>query len=223
MSSAPLPGLAVRGFTPPLRLADYRVAAFDMDSTLINIECIDEVADFAGLKAEVAAITEASMRGEIRDFKDSLRRRVALLRGVPAAALEAVYAERLRLNPGVEDFVAAAKILKGRKVTVPTFAVPATKEVFHGIVTTEVDGASVYSIFTDAGVALSSEPSCAACCGGPADTFGRVDEPISVASTTNRNFVGRMGNKRANIYLGSPYTVAAAAVAGRLVNPNVYL
>ncbi|HEX7639740.1 MAG TPA: phosphoserine phosphatase SerB [Burkholderiaceae bacterium] len=109
MSSAPLPGLAVRGFTPPLRLADYRVAAFDMDSTLINIECIDEVADFAGLKAEVAAITEASMRGEIRDFKDSLRRRVALLRGVPAAALEAVYAERLRLNPGVEDFVAAAK------------------------------------------------------------------------------------------------------------------
>ena len=108
MSSAPLPGLAVRGFTPPLRLADYRVAAFDMDSTLINIECIDEVADFAGLKAEVAAITEASMRGEIRDFKDSLRRRVALLRGVPAAALEAVYAERLRLNPGVEDFVAAS-------------------------------------------------------------------------------------------------------------------
>jgi 3-isopropylmalate/(R)-2-methylmalate dehydratase large subunit len=123
----------------------------------------------------------------------------------------------------LEDFVAAAKILKGRKVAVPTFAVPATKEVFHGIVTTEVDGASVYSIFTDAGVALSSEPSCAACCGGPADTFGRVNEPIRVASTTNRNFVGRMGNKRANIYLGSPYTVAAAAVAGRLVNPNVYL
>ncbi|NPT35377.1 3-isopropylmalate dehydratase large subunit [Paraburkholderia xenovorans] len=123
----------------------------------------------------------------------------------------------------LEDFVAAAKILKGRKVSVPTFAVPATKEVFHGIVTTQVDGVSVYSIFTDAGVALSSEPSCAACCGGPADTFGRVNEPISVASTTNRNFVGRMGNKRASIYLGSPYTVAAAAVAGRLVNPNVYL
>lgn len=123
----------------------------------------------------------------------------------------------------LEDFIAAARILDGRKVSVPTFAVPATKEVFHGIVTTEVNGTSIYSILTGAGVALSSEPSCAACCGGPSDTFGRVNEPLSVASTTNRNFVGRMGNKRANIYLGSPYTVAAAAVAGQFVNPNVYL
>lgn len=123
----------------------------------------------------------------------------------------------------LEDFVAAAKVLKGRKVAVPTFAVPATKEVFHGIVTTQIGDTSIYSILTDSGVTLSSEPSCAACCGGPADTFGRVNEPLSVASTTNRNFVGRMGNKRANIYLGSPYTVAAAAVAGRLVNPNAFL
>ena len=75
-------GLVVRGFTPPLRLADFRLAAFDMDSTLINIECIDEIAAAVGLKAEVAAITEATMRGEIADFKESLRRRVALLKGV---------------------------------------------------------------------------------------------------------------------------------------------
>jgi len=122
-----------------------------------------------------------------------------------------------------EDFVAAAKILKGRKVVVPTFAVPATKEVLHHTVTTRIDDTSIYSILTDAGVILSSEPSCAACCGGPVDTFGRVNEPISVVSTTNRNFIGRMGNKRANIYLGSPYTVAAAAVAGRLVNPSDFL
>ena len=80
-----------------------------MDSTLINIECIDEVADAAGRKAEVAAITEAAMRGEIADYKDSLRRRVALLRGVPAAALTQVYEERLRLNPGAQTLVQACQ------------------------------------------------------------------------------------------------------------------
>ncbi len=103
------PGLFVRGFVPPLKLADYRLVAFDMDSTLINIECIDEIAAAAGRKAEVAAITEAAMRGEITDYKDSLRRRVALLAGVPVEALERVYAERLRLNPGVETFVQACQ------------------------------------------------------------------------------------------------------------------
>ena len=109
MSPASTNGLVVRGFTPPLRLADFRLVAFDMDSTLINIECIDEIAAAAGLKAEVAAITEATMRGEIADFKESLRRRVALLKGVPEAALHAVMADTLRLNPGVETFVAAAR------------------------------------------------------------------------------------------------------------------
>ena len=102
-------GLVVRGFAAPLRLADFRLAAFDMDSTLINIECIDEIAAAVGLTAEVAAITEATMRGEIADFKESLRRRVALLKGVPEAALHAVMADTLRLNPGVETFVAAAR------------------------------------------------------------------------------------------------------------------
>ena len=99
------PGLQVRGFTPPLKLADFRLAAFDMDSTLINIECVDEIAAAAGLKAEVAAITEATMRGEIADFKESLRQRVALLKGIPESALHTVYSERLQLNPGVERFV----------------------------------------------------------------------------------------------------------------------
>jgi phosphoserine phosphatase len=101
------PGLFVRGITPPLKLADYKLIAFDMDSTLINIECVDEIADVVGRKAEVAAITEAAMRGEIIDYKDSLRRRVAMLAGVPESALQRVYDERLRLNPGVEVFVQA--------------------------------------------------------------------------------------------------------------------
>ncbi len=103
------PGLVLQGLTAPLKLADYRLIAFDMDSTLINIECVDEIADAVGRKAEVAAITEAAMRGEITDFKDSLRRRVALLKGVTTADLEAVKRERLRLNPGAAELVAACK------------------------------------------------------------------------------------------------------------------
>ena len=103
------PGLFTRGITPPLRLADFKLIAFDMDSTLINIECVDEIAAAAGRKAEVAAITEAAMRGEIADYKESLRQRVALLKGVPESALHAVYSQHLQLNPGVETFVQACQ------------------------------------------------------------------------------------------------------------------
>ena len=105
----------MQGFTPPLKLAHFKLIAFDMDSTLINIECIDEIADAVGLKAEVAAITEATMRGEITDFKTSLRRRVALLKGVSIQDMEHVYVERLRLNPGANELVAACK-MAGMKV-----------------------------------------------------------------------------------------------------------
>jgi phosphoserine phosphatase len=106
------PGLWLRGRVaeqPPLKLADFKLIAFDMDSTLINIECVDEIARAAGRYDEVAEITEAAMRGEIADYKESLRRRMALLAGVPVAALEQVYSERLQLNPGVERFVQACQ------------------------------------------------------------------------------------------------------------------
>jgi phosphoserine phosphatase len=102
-------GMTVKGFTPPLKLSDFKLIAFDMDSTLINIECIDEIADAAGRKAEVAAITEAAMRGEISDYKDSLRRRVALLKGVTVAHMEEVLNHRLQLNPGAENLVKACQ------------------------------------------------------------------------------------------------------------------
>jgi len=103
------PGLVVNIATPDLQLSDFKLIAFDMDSTLINIECIDEIADAVGRKAEVAAITEAAMRGEITDFKDSLRRRVALLKGVSVASMDEVLRERLRLNPGAAALVRACK------------------------------------------------------------------------------------------------------------------
>jgi len=92
------------GFNP----SKAKVLAMDMDSTLINIECIDEIADFTGKKAAVSEITEATMRGEIKDFKESLRRRVALLAGVSADVLDSVYKERLRPNPGAAQLLAGA-------------------------------------------------------------------------------------------------------------------
>ena len=103
------PGVVIQGFAPPLKLASFKLIAFDMDSTLINIECIDEIADAVGLKSEVAAITEATMRGEIADFKTSLRRRVALLKGVSVQDMQRVYDDRLQLNPGAAELVAACK------------------------------------------------------------------------------------------------------------------
>jgi phosphoserine phosphatase len=92
------PGLTIQGFAAPIKLSQFKLIAFDMDSTLINIECVDEIADAAGRKAEVAAITEAAMRGEITDYKESLRQRV-----------HEVLSARLRLNPGAADLVSACK------------------------------------------------------------------------------------------------------------------
>ena len=93
---------------PEFQPSAIKVLAMDMDSTLINIECIDEIADFTGKKSAIAQITEATMRGEIKDFKESLRRRVALLEGVSADSLESVYRERLRLNPGAAELLSGA-------------------------------------------------------------------------------------------------------------------
>ena len=92
-----------------LRLTDFRLLAIDMESTLVTMETLDEIADMAGLKAEVAAITEAAMRGEIKDFSESLTRRMALLKGVGEDLIERVYQERLHLSPGAEILLAAAK------------------------------------------------------------------------------------------------------------------
>ncbi len=103
------PGLVIQGFTPPLWLRDFKLIAFDMDSTLINIECVDEIADAAGRKAEVAAITEAAMRGEIADYKESLRQRVRLLAGVTLGEMQQVLDQRLQLNPGAAELVRACQ------------------------------------------------------------------------------------------------------------------
>ena len=99
------PGLWSQHLPEKRQLTDYKLIAFDMDSTLINIECIDEMAGMIGLQKEVSAITEAAMRGDITDYKESLRRRVSLLKGAPISIMQQVFDEKLQLNPGVTQLV----------------------------------------------------------------------------------------------------------------------
>jgi 3-isopropylmalate/(R)-2-methylmalate dehydratase large subunit len=120
------------------------------------------------------------------------------------------------------DFRAAARILKGGSVKIDTFVVPATSEVAAGLKTEKIDGQTLEQVFQSAGAKLGP-PSCAACLGGPSDTFGRLNEPLSCISTTNRNFPGRMGHKEARVYLASPLTVAASALTGTITDPREYL
>ncbi len=120
----------------------------------------------------------------------------------------------------LDDFIMAAKVLKGRRVKVRTLIVPATRTVERGLDETKVEGQSLRGILEAAGVEPIAPPSCAACLGGPVDTFGRTRGNEVVVSTTNRNFIGRMGSKDSQIYLASPYTAAATAVTGRITDPR---
>ena len=123
----------------------------------------------------------------------------------------------------ITDFINAARVLKGRRVAVDTFLVPSTTEVSTGLRTHTIDGRALLDIFRDAGCQVSVDASCAACLGGPRDTFGRINGPEVCISTTNRNFPGRMGAKEGQVYLASPYTVAASAVTGRITDPRELL
>ena len=125
------PGLTIQGFTAPLSLSQFKLIAFDMDSTLINIECVDEIADAAGRKSEVAAITEAAMRGEITDYKESLRQRVALLQGVTVAHMQEVLTQRLRLNPGAAGLGYVGTVLLGRAEPLFLSVSPSRVSTFH--------------------------------------------------------------------------------------------
>lgn len=121
------------------------------------------------------------------------------------------------------DFYNAAKLLKGHKVKVPTYIVPATQKVYEDLFTIKYEGQTLSEIFLEAGCIEPAAPSCAACLGGPKDTFGRMNKPEVCVSTTNRNFPGRMGDKKAQIYLASPYTTAASAITGYVTDPREFL
>ena len=112
-----------------------------------------------------------------------------------------------------------SKLLKGHEVKIDTFVVPATSEIAAQMKTEKVGDQTIEEVFLSAGAKIG-EPSCAACLGGPSDTFGRLNAPLSCISTTNRNFPGRMGHKQAQVFLASPKTVAASALTGTITDPR---
>jgi len=120
------------------------------------------------------------------------------------------------------DFIASAKILNGKEVQVPTMIVPASTDIAKKLESENINGKSLQQIFIDAGCTVAPS-SCAACLGGPADTVGRSVDGDVVISTTNRNFPGRMGSKKAGVFLASPLTVAASAVTGTITDPREFL
>ncbi|MCD6052595.1 MAG: leuC [Verrucomicrobia bacterium] len=122
------------------------------------------------------------------------------------------------------DFVEFARVLRGHKVSIDTFGVPATPDIVHELQNTRWGGKTIWNILLEAGVRMTENAGCAACLGGPVDTFGRINQAgLKCISATNRNFPGRMGDKESQVFLASPATVAASAIAGRITDPREYL
>lgn len=118
------------------------------------------------------------------------------------------------------DFLDFAKVIKGQSVKIDTFGVPATPEIVEDLKTTIWGSDSVWDVLVNAGVKLTENAGCAACLGGPVDTFGRMNSPQKCISATNRNFPGRMGHKESQVFLASPMTVAASALTGFVTDPR---
>jgi 3-isopropylmalate/(R)-2-methylmalate dehydratase large subunit len=121
------------------------------------------------------------------------------------------------------DFLEFARVVRGKKVVIDTFGVPATPEIVHDLQTARWNGKTVWDILVDAGVQMTENAGCAACLGGPVDTFGRMNAPLRCISATNRNFPGRMGDREAQVFLASPATVAASALTGHITDPREFL
>jgi 3-isopropylmalate/(R)-2-methylmalate dehydratase large subunit len=122
------------------------------------------------------------------------------------------------------DFVEFARVLRGKHVTIDTFGVPATPEIVRDLQTTYWGNQTIWDVMISAGVQMTENAGCAACLGGPVDTFGRINKSgIKCISATNRNFPGRMGDKESQVFLASPATVAASALTGRITDPRDYL
>jgi 3-isopropylmalate/(R)-2-methylmalate dehydratase large subunit len=122
------------------------------------------------------------------------------------------------------DFVEFARVLRGKHVKIDTFGVPATPEIVRDLQTTYWGNQTIWDVLVSAGVQMTENAGCAACLGGPVDTFGRINKSgINCISATNRNFPGRMGDKESKVFLASPATVAASALEGKITDPREVL
>lgn len=145
----------------------------------------------------------------------------------PAKALGNVKLDRAYIGSctggKTSDFLEFAKILQGKTVKIDTFGVPATPEIVRDLQSTMWGENSVWNILVSSGVQMTENAGCAACLGGPVDTFGRMNTPMKCISATNRNFPGRMGHKESQVFLASPLTVAASALTGHITDPREFL
>lgn len=145
----------------------------------------------------------------------------------PAKELEGLKLDRAYIGSctggKTSDFVEFARVVRGRQVAIDTFGVPATPEIVHDLQTTRWGNQTIWEILRASGVQMTENAGCAACLGGPVDTFGRMNTPLKCISATNRNFPGRMGHKESQVFLASPATVAASALTGKITDPRAFL
>jgi len=185
--------------------SDYEPVERDADETFVY----DTTIDLGALEPTVACHPDPGQRKLAREMSDM--------------KLDRAYIGSCT-GGKTSDFLAFAEVVRGQEVRIDTFGVPATPEIVHDLQTTEWDGKPVWNILTDAGVRMTENAGCSACLGGPVDTFGRMNEGgQKCISATNRNFPGRMGSKESEVYLASPATVAASALAGHVADPRDYL
>lgn len=179
---------------------------------------------FDPLYPDADAPVASHIRFRVEDLEPCVARPHLPSNVVSARACDDVKLDRVYIGSctggKTADFLMAAGLLDGRRVQVETCLVPATVEVAEDLMRHRVNGRSLVEIFAEAGCEAIAPPSCAACLGGPVDTFARAKGHEVVLSTTNRNFIGRMGSKDAQIYLASPLTAAASAVTGRITDPR---
>ncbi|HEX4138952.1 MAG TPA: aconitase family protein [Candidatus Methylacidiphilales bacterium] len=184
--------------------SDYEPVEIDKEQTFIY----DDVVDLSRLEPTVAQHPDPGHR--------------ALAKELGKINLDRAYIGSCT-GGKTSDFLAFAEILKGRTVKIDTFGVPATPDVVFELQTTKWGDTTVWNLLESAGVQMTENASCAACLGGPVDTFGRMNKPLNCISATNRNFPGRMGHKESKVYLASPYTVAASALTGHITDPREFL
>jgi 3-isopropylmalate/(R)-2-methylmalate dehydratase large subunit len=185
--------------------SDYEPVARDENETFIY----DSTIDLSALEPTVACHPDPGNRKLAREMADM--------------KLDRAYIGSCT-GGKTSDFLAFAEVVRGQEVRIDTFGVPATPEIVNDLQTTEWDGKTVWNILADAGVRMTENAGCSACLGGPVDTFGRMNEGgMKCISATNRNFPGRMGSKESEVYLASPATVAASALAGHVADPRDYL
>jgi 3-isopropylmalate/(R)-2-methylmalate dehydratase large subunit len=184
--------------------SDYQPVELDKDQKFI----FDKVYDLSTLEPTVAMHPNPGNR--------------ALAKELEKVSLDRAYIGSCT-GGKTSDFVAFAEVVRGKKVRIETYGVPATSDVVAELKNTKWEDQSVWEVLVDAGVVMTENASCAACLGGPSDTFGRLNAPLTCISATNRNFPGRMGSKESKIYLASPYTVAASALTGHVTDPREFL